>query len=269
MEAVDKFRFFTESKTQLKLQLFLWNWMGSKLLRILYQPYKYIVFVPLLGVSTLTLGIFAIMLSFTAGEKTASLCGVIWARLLAWCTPMRLRITGKENVDKNQSYVVVSNHQSQYDILALYGWLGVDFKWVMKMELRNVPVLGIACEKLGHIYIDRSNTQAALESINQAKKKITGGTSVLFFPEGSRSRDGHLREFKKGAFKMAIGLEVPILPVTINHTRKILPSDSSDLFPGKAEMIIHPPVSIKGYDDSNLGDLMEKVKSIIASKIEV
>lgn len=202
------------------------------------------------------------------GEKIGSLCGVIWARLLVWITPMSLKIYGKENVDKNQSYVVVSNHQSQFDILALYGWLGVDFKWVMKMELRRVPVLGIACEKLGHIYIDRSNTQAALNSINEAQKKITGGTSVLFFPEGSRSRDGKLKPFKKGAFRMALDLDVPVLPVTINHTRNILPSDTADLFPGKASMIIHEPVSIKGYTDETLPELMEKVRSVIQSKLE-
>lgn len=242
--------------------------MNSRLLRLLYQPYKYLVFAPLLGIFTFFLGILAITLAFTVGEKIASLCGVVWARLLVWITPMHLEVCGRENIDVNQSYVVVSNHQSQFDILALYGWLGVDFKWVMKMELRRVPILGIACEKLGHIYIDRSNTQAALNSINQAQKKITGGTSVLFFPEGSRSRDGKLKPFKKGAFRMALDLDVPILPVTINRTRNILPSDTADLFPGKASMIIHEPVSIKGYTDETLPELMEKVRSVIKSKLE-
>ncbi len=243
--------------------------MAWKLLRVLYQPYKFLIFIPLVGIFTFFFGTLATLLAFTVGEKTGSLSGVIWARMLAWSTPMRLSVVGRENIDKNQSYVVVSNHQSQYDILALYGWLGVDFKWVMKMELRKVPFLGIACYKLGHIYIDRSNTQAALDSINNAKKKITGGTSVLFFPEGSRSQDGQLRSFKKGAFKMALDLDVPILPITINHTRDILPSNTINLFPGKASMTIHPPVNIQGYDESNLGNLIEEVKSIIASKIDV
>ncbi|MBU2512535.1 1-acyl-sn-glycerol-3-phosphate acyltransferase [bacterium] len=235
------------------------------MLRILYQPYKFIVFIPALGILTFTLGISAVALAFLVGEKTGSLCGVIWARLLAWITPMQLTVNGKENIDKHQSYVVVSNHQSQYDIFALYGWLGVDFKWVMKMELRKVPILGLACEKLGHIYIDRSNTQAALDSINMAKQKIIGGTSVLFFPEGSRSRDGKLRNFKKGAFKMAFDLDIPILPVTIKNTRNILPSDTMDLFPGRASMTIHKPISIKGFNDSSLPELMQKVKETIQS----
>ncbi len=242
--------------------------MNSKLLRTLYQPYKYFVFIPLLGVITFSMGILAMVLAFTVGEKIGSLSGVIWARLLVWVTPMCKKVRGKENIDKKQSYVVVSNHQSQYDILMLYGWLGVDFKWVMKMELRSIPILGVACDKLGHIYIDRSNTQAALASIEAARKKIKGGTSVLFFPEGSRSRDGKLKPFKKGAFKMALNLDVPLLPVTINNTRSILPSDTSDLFPGKASMVIHPPVSIEGYNDSNIQELIGKVRDIISSEIK-
>ena len=88
-----------------------------------------------------------------------------------------------------QSYVIVSNHQSQYDILLMYGWLGTDFRWVMKKELRRVPVLGLACEKLGHIYVDRSDSAAAVASLNAARKKLVNGTSVVFFPEGTRSRD--------------------------------------------------------------------------------
>ena len=238
------------------------------MLRRLYQPYKYFVFIPLLGLFTFTMGILALALAFTVGEKIGSLCGVVWARLLVWITPMRKKITGRENINKKQSYVVVSNHQSQYDILMLYGWLGVDFKWVMKMELRNVPILGVSCEKLGHIYIDRSDREAALASINAAKEKITGGTSVLFFPEGSRSKDGQLKAFKKGAFKMALDLDIPILPVSINNTRKILPSNTADLFPGSASMHIHPPISTEGYNDSNIQELMDKVKEIIASKVD-
>ncbi len=82
--------------------------------------------------------------------------------------------------------------------------LGIDFRWVMKQELRSVPGLGAACAALGHIYIDRSNHEAAVRSINDARERITGGTSVIFFPEGTRSDDGRLKRFKKGAFRFAI-----------------------------------------------------------------
>jgi 1-acyl-sn-glycerol-3-phosphate acyltransferase len=233
----------------------------------LYQLYKYFVFAPLLMVLTFIFGTLAVLLAISFGPRVGTYSGVIWARLLSWATPMFLRVEGKNNIDKKQSYVVVSNHQSQYDILALYGWLGVDFKWIMKKELRKVPVLGYACETLGHIYIDRKNTESALESVCQAKKKAANGTSILFFPEGTRSRDGQLLPFKKGAFRMAMDLDIPILPVTIVNTRHILPTRSIRLVPGAARMIIHPPVDISGYDNDSLTELIEHVRTTIASKL--
>ncbi len=241
--------------------------MGKKILWILYQPYKFGIFVPFLGLFTAIFGVSAMLLSFTIGERIASLSGVIWAKVLGWTTPIFVTIKGKENIDKKQSYVIVSNHQSQYDIFLLYGWVGIDFKWVMKQELRKVPILGLACDKVGHIFIDRSNTDVAFKSINAAKKKITGGTSVLFFPEGVRSKDGNLLDFKKGAFRMALDLELPILPITINNTHNILPAGTMNLFPGKANMIIHPAIDTKGYHDENITELMNKVRDKISSKL--
>ena len=237
----------------------------GKLLRILYQPYKWLIFGPLLVCLTFILGAMVILCAALAGPRVAGVFAVLWARLNSWATPMLVSVRGRENIDKNQSYVIVSNHQSQYDIFVLYGWLGIDFKWVMKQELRKVPALGIACERIGHIFIDRSNTAAALRSLNEAKSKIVNGTSVIFFPEGTRRRDHRLGKFKKGAFRMALDLGIPILPVTISGTRAILPTQSIDLFPGRASMTIHPPIDIAGYDTGNLKDLIERTRDIIAS----
>ena len=237
----------------------------KKFLRILYQPYKWLIFAPLLVCTTFLFGALAFLGAALTGPRFGSIFGVIWARVNSIVTPMVVETRGKLNIDKTQSYVIVSNHQSQYDIFVLYGWLGIDFKWVMKMELRKVPALGIACEKIGHIFIDRSNTEAALRSLDEAKSKIVNGTSVIFFPEGTRSLDGNLGNFKKGAFKMALDLGIPILPVTISGTRAILPTKSFDLFPGRATMTIHPPVDIKGYDSGNVKALIDKTRDIIAS----
>lgn len=237
----------------------------KKLFRILYQPYKWLIFGPFLVCTTFLCGGLTVLIASLAEPRSASVFGVIWARLNSLATPMLVEIRGKENIRKAQSYVIVSNHQSQYDIFVLYGWLGIDFKWVMKKELRKVPALGIACEKIGHIFIDRSNTEATLNSLNEAKSKIVDGTSVIFFPEGTRSKDGNLRKFKKGAFKMALDLQVPILPVTISGTRAILPTQSFDLFPGRACMTIHPPIDIAGYTNGNIKTLMAVTRDIIAS----
>jgi 1-acyl-sn-glycerol-3-phosphate acyltransferase len=243
--------------------------MLKKILWLIYQPYKWLIFFPLVALSTLIFGSLAAILVFVVTSKTAGLLsGVPWARVNAFITPMFVEVTGRKNLVRNKSYVIVSNHQSQYDILMIYGWFGMDFKWVMKQELRKIPALGIACERLGHIFIDRTNRMSALESLKSAKGKIVNGTSVMFFPEGTRSKDGKVGVFKKGAFKMAVDLGLPLLPVTIKGTRDILPAGTLDIFPGKAKMIIHKPIEISGYREDNLADLMEKAREIIVSGLE-
>ena len=179
---------------------------------------------------------------------------------------MSVNVTGRENIDPQQSYVVVANHQSLYDVFVLYGYSGIDFKWVMKQEMRSVPGLGIGCEKIGHIFVDRSNVQAALASIKAAESKIRNGTSVVFFPEGTRSRDGALLKFKKGAFRFALDLNLPILPVTIVGTKDVLPSDSIDLLPGKVRLIIDPPIPVEGLGVKDVPRLMEQVRSVFEDR---
>lgn len=236
------------------------------MLRILYQPYKWLIFAPYLAVSTLFFGSLTVVLAVVTNPRiTSFICGTVWSRLNGYLTPIRVRVTGRGNIDPTQSYVIVANHQSQYDIFVLYGWLGIDFKWVMKQELRKVPGIGIGCEKVGHIFIDRSNHEKAVASLRAAKEKIVNGTSVIFFPEGTRSRDGSLGVFKKGAFKMALDLRLPILPITIVGTRDILPTDTVDLFPGCARMIIHKPIDIAGYTDDNLDELVDRARGVIES----
>ncbi len=236
------------------------------MLRILYQPYKWLIFAPYLAVSTLFFGSLTVVLAVVTNPRiTSFICGTVWSRLNGYLTPIRVRVTGRGNIDPTQSYVIVANHQSQYDIFVLYGWLGIDFKWVMKQELRKVPGIGIGCEKVGHIFIDRSNHEKAVASLRAAKEKIVNGTSVIFFPEGTRSRDGSLGVFKKGAFKMALDLRLPILPITIVGTRDILPTDTVDLFPGCARMIIHKPIDIAGYTNDNLGELVDRARGVIES----
>ena len=130
-----------------------------------------------------------------------------------------------------------------------------------------MPGIGIACEALGHIFIDRSNHQAALATLESAKAKIVDGTSVIFFPEGTRSRDGKLKRFKKGAFRMALDLDLPILPITVTGTRDVLPAGTSDLLPGSAKLIIHPPVSVEGISAEACQRLMDETREVIASSL--
>lgn len=238
-----------------------------KLLWLIYQPYKWLIFVPILGLSAAILSINAVFLATVVSPKAGSMVsGIMWSRLCSAITPMFVKTIGMEKINRKQSYVVVSNHQSHYDIFVVYGWLFMDIKWVMKKELRKVPFIGWACEKLEFIYVDRSDKQKAIESLNAAKERIVDGTCAFFFPEGTRSKDGEIGKFKKGAFKMALDLGVPILPITIKGTRKILPSGSFNLMPGKAQMIINDPIDVSGYNDSNLEELIAHTRDLISSQ---
>lgn len=236
----------------------------ATLLWILYQPYKWFLLVPLLLCSTICLSVPAFVVCLFS-TRAARYFAVSWARINSFFTPMSIQVTGREFIDPKQSYIIVANHQSLYDIYVLYGCIGIDFKWVMKKELERIPFLGPVCKSLGHIFIDRSNTDRAVATINAAKEKIKNGTSVIFFPEGSRSSDGKTGPFKKGAFKLALDLGLPVLPVTLSGTHKILPKGSVNLMPGSVEMIIHPPIDISGYNEDNMKKLIIRSRAAVIS----
>jgi len=210
--------------------------------------------------------VLAVIVSTLINQRVGSYFGgVIWSRLNAFLTPMFVKVSGKENIDPKQSYVIVSNHQSVYDIFLIYGWLGIDIKWIMKKELRKVPGVGFGSEKVGHIFIDRSNSIKALESINEAKKKLMNGTSVVIFPEGTRSKTGELGPFKRGAFKIAYDVNLPILPITVINTKNILPTNSINILPGRVRMVIHEPVQLN--HDKNPELMIEEVRRRVASAL--
>ncbi|MFC1670684.1 lysophospholipid acyltransferase family protein [Spirochaetota bacterium] len=234
----------------------------------LYQLYVYIILLPLFVLFTLIFGTLGALLTIIVNERVGSLMGVLWAKFNSYITPMFVKVIGKDKINKKKSYVIVANHQSMYDIFVVYGWMPVDFKWVMKIEMRTYPMIGYSCDKMGHVFIDRSNQVAALESINSARDKIKDGTSIMFFPEGTWSKDGKLLDFKKGAFRLALDMGLPVLPVTIVNIRKILPSDKFAIFPGSAKMVIHDPISIDDYNKENMDELMERARESIQKGLD-
>lgn len=239
----------------------LWWWWP-------YQVWKYLVASPAAVAATLVSSAAIIVLSPFVNPSTLSrVIGANWARIVALVIPMKVNVIGRDFIDPDQSYVVVSNHQSNIDIIVLYGFLGIDFRWVMKQELRSVMGLGAACATLGHIYIDRSNHEAAVGSINEARERITGGTSVIFFPEGTRSEDGRLKRFKKGAFRFAIDTGLPILPITVDGACDVLPARRFDLRPGRARLVIHEPIAMDDLVAADVPVLSNRVKEIIGSAL--
>lgn len=236
------------------------------MLRLLHWFYTWLFFVPMLALVTFTLGMLVLITSPFAPRFTNRVWPCIWARWNFLLTPAWVTVSGLENINQGNSYIIAVNHISQHDILVLYGWLPVDLKWVMKKELGRVPVIGIACKALGHIFLDRSNREAAVASLQFAKENLRPGSSILFFPEGTRSDDGQLMPFKKGAFVMAKDMDLPILPITLAGTDKILPNGTLALRPGKAQMIIHSPVPLERVRSSSAEELATLTRDMIGSQ---
>lgn len=231
-----------------------------------YQLYKWLIVIPVMLFSTFFFCTIIILFCFAGlPEFSSKVFGTLWARLNAFVTLMNISVYGKEKLRPGQSYVLVANHLSLLDIYVLYGFSGLDLKWVIKKELRKIPVLGLACELMGHIYVDRSNTESALASIETARHQIQNGMCVIFFPEGTRSRTQELRPFKKGAFGMARDLGIPVVPVSIHNTNRILPSDGLDWRPGAVQLRFHDPVLVD--QDADLDQLAVDTRSTIVDAL--
>jgi 1-acyl-sn-glycerol-3-phosphate acyltransferase len=239
----------------------------NPILKWLYQPYKWIVVVPFMLANTVVMGLICIAVGAVFSQDAANVLAVFWSRLSCAIVPVRVSLTGTKNYSRTRSYVVVANHQSMVDIPVIHGFMGLHIKWVMKQELRKIPIFGIACHFLGCIFIDRSHRDAAIQSIHQAKKRLSSKASVLFFAEGTRSRDGQVQPFKKGAFVFARETGLPVLPVTIKNSYQLLPPDSLDLVPGQVEIIVHRPVYILPGDAVRLEEEIEAVRATIATPL--
>ncbi len=239
----------------------------KQVFKFLYQPYKWIVVLPFMLAVTMIMGLICITVGAVFSQDAANVAAVLWSRLSCAIIPVRVVLTGKKNFSPQNAYVVVANHQSMVDIPAIHGFIGLHIKWVMKQELRNIPIFGTACHYLGCIFIDRSHRNDAIRSIHRARKLLPPRASVLFFAEGTRSRDGQVRPFKKGAFVFARETGLPILPVTIKNSYQLLPPDSLDLVPGKVEIIVHRPVYVLAKDPDRMDAVIASVRATIAAPL--
>ncbi len=192
-----------------------------------------------------------------------------WSRSILSMFRIRVHVAGAEHLRPEEHYVFVSNHASMFDIPACLSALPPDVNIVFKKELTRVPVWGWAL-RYGHfIMIDRSNARDAMQSLERAAATIRAGTSVLLFAEGTRTLDGRLQPFKRGAFSLAVKSGRPVVPVTINHTYRILPKGSINVRATDIELVIGEPIPTAGLD-GKAGEqlLMERVQAAIAARYQ-
>lgn len=235
-------------------------------MKTLYRIYQFLVVLPLGLLATfLTAVITSIGCWLISAHFWGYWPGKIWSQFLCRILLLPVHIEGREHLDKKQSYVFVANHQGPMDIFLIYGFLGRNFKWMMKKSLRKVPFVGYACEKARHIFVDKSGPSKIKETVERAHDTLQGGTSLVVFPEGSRTFTGHMGPFKKGAFQLADDLQLPVVPITIDGSFEVIRRQDGFNFVNYHAMrlIIHRPIPPKGKGTENIQATMEESYRII------
>ena len=234
---------------------------------IFYRIYQILIMLPILVVATIITAIVTVIGSALGGGRWWGYYPEIWwSRLWCWLAFVRVTVKGRGNVDKSTSYVFVANHQGAYDIFTIYGYLGHNFRWMMKQSLRKIPFVGFACASSHQIFVDKSSRSALKRTMERAEEQLRGGMSLVVFPEGARTPDGRMHTFKKGAFLLATEFNLPVVPMTIDGVYKVMPRTAWLPRPGHVTLTIHKPIEPPegGY---NLPELMEEAYSEIATSL--
>lgn len=192
----------------------------------------------------------------------------LWGRWILASAGVRVRLQGKSNLLQGSPQVVFSNHCSYFDVFCLLAHLPIQFRWLAKEELFRIPLFGKAMEYGGYIPIDRSNPRRAHRSMVAAADRIRAGTSIVIFPEGTRSRDGKLQEFKSGGAILAIRAQVPVVPVAIIGTHEIMPKGTFRVKPGPVEIRIGEPIPTEGLSQKDREDLLRRARQSILRLME-
>ena len=188
-----------------------------------------------------------------------------WARTVLAVCSVRVTVRGLDKVDLSRNYVYVSNHASMFDIPAILAGIPGQIRIIYKKELDVIPFFGWGLRYGSYIGIDRGRGSRAVRSLQEAVEKIRYGASVLMYAEGTRTPDGKLQPFKRGAFNLALKAGIPVVPLTVNGSFSILPKHSVSVRPGRVELVLDTPIPVPSDEgkDAELR-LMEDVHAAIA-----
>ena len=186
----------------------------------------------------------------------------LWCRLLCKLNGVKLEIVGQENILTDKPQIFVSNHQGYFDIFALSGYLPVQIRWVAKSSLFKIPFVGWAMSASGYIPVERDDRKKSYEAFNKTIEKIKAGSSIIIFPEGTRSEDGQIGPFKKGSNLIASRSKSPMVPVTLIGSGDIIKKGSAVVTPGLVKVIISPPVEPNNNKKEN-EEILESIRRTI------
>ena len=235
-------------------------------MKYLYRVYQIFIAAPLLILATALTAIVTIVgCTWGNGHFWGYHPARLWSKFFCRALLLPIEVVGKENIDRNTSYVFVANHQGAMDIFLIYGYLPQAFRWMMKKSLEKIPLVGYACRKAHHIFVDQSSPRAIAASIVEARQTLQDGTSVVVFPEGTRSRTGHMGPFRRGAFLVADRLHLPIVPLTIDGAYEVLPRthDIDFVHRHRLRLVIHAPIPPQEQGRNDIDFLSQKAREII------
>ena len=229
---------------------------------------RFIVTLTATGLATIFFGAIALLGSvpFPKANLTMRLASP-WSRLLLFCAGARIEYRGLENIISGRPVVFASNHLSWIDIWVLAPVLPLDTKFIAKASLFKLPFLGWSMRRGGFIPIDRGRTREAIGSLRRAIDKIRGGVPVIIFPEGTRSSNGSLGQFKKGAFHLAHKAEVPIVPIAIDGSWNVFRAGRNRITPGTVRVTFHSAIPYEGKEKP-IEKTMNQVREIIRETLE-
>lgn len=232
------------------------------MLMFLYRIYQLLIMLPLMLVATFVTAIVTAIGSICFGGRWWGYYPpMLWSRIMLALTMVSISVKGRENISPRQSYVFVSNHQGAYDIFAIYGYLGHNFRWMMKKSLEKIPLVGWACRRAGQIFVDNKTPHGIRQTMQQAEAQLSHGMSLVVFPEGARTLNGRLGRFKRGAYTLAQEFGLPVVPITLDGPFDIMPRTGKVPRYGHINLTIHPAVD---PSDPNLIDL---TREAIASSL--
>lgn len=241
-------------------------------MKYIYRIYQLFVALPLIAVSTFITSLAVIVgCAIGNGHFWGYYPGKWWAWFIVRVLLLPVKVEGKENLEKGQSYVFVANHQGAFDIFLIYGFLGRNFKWMMKWQLRNIPFVGKACASAHHIFVDKRGASKIRKTYDEARHTLQGGMSLVVFPEGARSFTGHMGKFRRGAFMLADDIELPVVPLTINGSFDIMPRtrDMKWVLWHPLRLTIHKPIQPIGKGTENIKHLEEQsYKAVMAGLVD-
>lgn len=240
-------------------------------MKYLYRIYQLLIALPLIAIYTLITSLMVtIGCTLGNGHFWGYYPGKWWAQFIIRILLLPVKVEGRENLVKGQSYVFVANHQGAFDIFLIYGFLSRNFKWMMKRQLRQMPFVGKACESAHHIFVDKRGASKIRETYDRARQTLQGGMSLVVFPEGVRSFTGHMGVFKRGAFMLADDIELPVVPLTINGSFDIMPRtrDMKWVVWHPLRLTIHKPILPVGKGTDNIKYLEEESYKVVMSGLE-